>query len=144
MGNWSPVDLLSRESWGLGIVISFPTVFVDLSALALGLREIYSVALFVLNLIVIYFLFTVLKSIVIDYGYQVLIKRTKSVYMFYIAIHLPVLMLMSFSMNIVEDQYGTLTFMLTVGTLVLDIMFLLLLAAIRNAKPQQTAHDYSE
>lgn len=128
---------------GLGIIISFPTVFVDLSAPDLGLWEIYSVVLVVLKLIVIYFLFTVLKSIVIDYGYQVLIDRTKTVYTFYIAIHLSVLMLMSFSMNIAEYKWSTLTFMLTMGALVMDIMFLLLLAAIRQAQPRQTAHDYS-
>ena len=125
---------------GLGIIISFPAVFVNLSAPDLGMWEIYAVALFVLKLIVVYFLFTVLKSIVIDYGYQVLIKRTKNVYMFYISAHLSMLMLMSFSMNI---EWGTLTFMLTMWILVIDIMFLLLVAAIRRTKPHETAHDYS-
>ena len=90
---------------GLGIVISFPAIFVNLSAPDLGIWEIYSLALFVLKLIVAYFLFAVLKSIVNDYANQALINRTKSVYTFYIAIHLSVLMLMSFSMNIAEDQW---------------------------------------
>ncbi|WP_438297098.1 hypothetical protein [Sporosarcina sp. FA15] len=128
---------------GLGIVISFPAIFVNLSAPYLGIWEVYSLALLVLKLIVAYFLFAVLKSIVNDYANQALINQTKSVYTFYIAIHLSVQMLMSFSMNIAEDQWITLTFMLTMGALVMDIMFLLLLAAIRQAQPRQTAHDYS-
>ncbi len=47
---------------GLGIVISFPAVFVNLSAPNLGIWEVYSLALLVLKLIVAYFLFAVLEK----------------------------------------------------------------------------------
>lgn len=130
---------------GLGIVISFPAIFVNLSAPDLGIWEIYSLALLVLKLIVAYFLFAVLKSIVNDYANQALIKRTKSVYTFYISIHLSVLLLLSFSMNVAEGHGGDFIIMLTIGIIIMDITFLLLLAAIRRVKPRQTAHanDYS-
>src|SRR6185312_6549751 len=80
---------------GLGIFIAIPAVFINLSEPNLGMWEIYSVALTFLKLIVAYFLFTVLKSIVNDYGNRVLINRVKNVYTFYIAIHLSMLLLLS-------------------------------------------------
>lgn len=129
----------------LGAVITIPAVFVNLAAPNLGLWEFYSVFLFSLKLIVAYFLFAVLKSIVADYGNQVLIQRTKNVYMFYIAIHLASLFLMSISMNMPEYPWATFVVSLTIGAFIMDIAFLLLLGAIRRAEPHQTiqAHDYS-
>jgi len=129
----------------IGVVITIPAVFIDLSAPNLGMWEIYSTALFFLKLIVAYFLFDVLKSIVADYGNQGLIQRTKNVYTFYIAFHLASLFFMSFSMNIPEYPWATFVFALTIGVLIMDIAFLLLLAAIRRSVPGRTthAHDYS-
>lgn len=129
----------------IGIVISIPAVIVDLSAPHLGMWEIYSVSLLFLKLIVGYFLFAVLKSIVADYGNQALIQRTNNVYTFYITIHLSTLLLMSFSMNMPEYPWISLVFALTIGALIMDISFLLLLGAIRRAEPLQTvhAHDYT-
>jgi len=129
----------------IGAVITIPAVFIDLSAPNLGMWEIYSTALFFPKLIVAYFLFDVLKSIVADYGNQVLIQRTKSVYTFYITIHLASLFLMSFSMNMPEYSWLTLVFALTIGAFIIDIAFLLLLGAIRRGEPPRTTHvhDYS-
>lgn len=129
----------------IGAIITIPAVFVDLSAPNLGMWEFYSVSLFFLKLIIAYFLFAVLKSIVADYGNQVLIHRTKNVYTYYIAIHLASLFLMSFSMNMPEYPWATFVVALTIGAFIMDIAFLLLLGAIRRAEPRQTtpAHDYS-
>lgn len=124
----------------IGAVVSIPAVFVNLSVPYLGMWEIYSVALAVLKLIVAYFLFAVLKNIVHDYGcgYQLLINRTKNVYNFYIAIHLTMLMLLSFSMNMAGDSWSVLLVILGIGVVIMDIAFLLLIGAIRRAEPPQT------
>ncbi len=129
----------------IGAVLTIPAVFVDLSAPNLGMWEFYSTSLFFFKLIVAYFLFDVLKSIVEDYGNQALIHRMKNVYTFYTAIHLAALFLMSFSMNMPEYPWDTFVFAITIGVLIMDIAFLLLLEAIRSAEPPQTthAHDYS-
>ncbi|WP_342508091.1 hypothetical protein [Sporosarcina sp. FSL K6-2383] len=119
----------------IGAIISIPAIFVDLSAPYLGAWEPYAIALSFLKLIVAYFLFAILKSIVADSGNQALIQRTKSVYTFYIAIQLAVLFLMSFSMNMPEYPWMTIVVAFTIGALVVDIAFLLLLGAIRRAVP---------
>ncbi|WP_318614802.1 hypothetical protein [Sporosarcina sp. YIM B06819] len=128
----------------IGAVISIPAVFVNLSVPNLGMWESYSVLLFFLKLIIAYFLFTILKSIVNDYANQALIHRTKNVYSFYIAVHLASLLLMSFSMNMPEYPWLTFVAALAIGTFIMDIAFLLLLGAIRRAEPHQTAqnHDF--
>ena len=64
-----------------------------------------------------------------------MINRTNTVYNYYISIHLLVLALLSFSMNVSGSFWVTLTVMLTVGALIMDILFLLLLGATRRAKP---------
>lgn len=129
----------------IGAVVSIPAVFVDLSAPNLGMWEPYSIALLFLKLIVAYFLFDVLKSIVADYANQGLIQRTKNVYKFYITIHLASLFLMSFSMNLPEYPWATFVGALAIGAFIIDIAFLLLLGAIRRGEPPRIthAHDYS-
>ena len=119
----------------IGIVISIPAVFINLSAPDIDGWEIYSNALFVLKLVVAYFVFSVLKSIAKEYGNQALINRTNSVYNYYISIHLLLLALISFSMNVSGSFWDTLTVMLTLGALIADIAFLLLLGATRRAEP---------
>ncbi|MFJ7934115.1 hypothetical protein [Sporosarcina sp. NPDC096371] len=126
----------------IGAIISIPSVFINLIQPTFGIWELYSVSLFSLKLIVAYFLFAVLKSIVADYGNQILIQRTKNVYTFYIAFHLASLLLMSFSMNVPEYPWATFVFALSIGVLIMDIAFLLLIGAIRRAEPPEVSIDH--
>ncbi|MFC5589474.1 hypothetical protein ACFPRA_11280 [Sporosarcina soli] len=124
---------------GLGIVISFPSIFINLSEVHHSGWEMYGSALLVLKLIVAYFIFAVLKSIVHDFADRALISRTNRVFNFYIGIHLLALFLSSFSTNVSGDLWIAFPFILGLGVVIMDIAFLLLLGAIRRNAP---AHRY--
>lgn len=122
---------------GLGIFISFPSIFINLSEVHHSGWEIYGTTLLVLKLIVVYFIFAVLKSIVHDFADRALISRTNRVFNFYIGIHLLALFLSSFSMNVSGDLWMAFPFTLGLGVVIMDIAFLLLLGAIRRKEPDQ-------
>lgn len=125
---------------GLGIFISFPSIFINLSENHLIGWEMYSFALLISKLIVAYFLFAVLKSIVHDYSDRELINRTNYLFNFYVGIHLLTLFLSSFAMNVPEGLWMTAPLILGIGVVIMDIAFLLLIRAIRRQEP---AHRYN-
>ena len=120
---------------GIGIFISFPSIFINLSETHLIGWEMYAFALLILKLIVVYFLFAVLKSIVTDYSDRTLIIRTNRVFNLYVGTHLLALFLSSFSLNISGDLWLAAPVILGIGIVVMDIVFLLLLGAIRRKEP---------
>ena len=119
----------------LGAVISIPGVFINLSEPTLGNWELYSFLLLALKLIVAYYLFAVLKSIVTDFDNSILIARTRRVFNFYLAAHLLALGLHSFSMNVSGDYWVMTLVTSGIFVVVMDIAFLLLIGAIRRKEP---------
>ena len=64
------------------IFVSIPTTFVNLDGVSSLGWGIYTAALLFSKLILTYFLFLILKSIVKDYNHAALINRTNTVYTF--------------------------------------------------------------
>ncbi|MFS0576836.1 hypothetical protein AB1K83_14450 [Sporosarcina sp. 179-K 3D1 HS] len=119
----------------IGIFISLPGVFVNLSESQVGLWELYAYGLLVLKTIVAYYLFTALISIVKTFDNTSLLNRTNTVFKFHIGTHLAVLALGSFSMNVNGDYWVTATIFLGLLLIVMDIAFLLLVGAVRRTAP---------
>lgn len=117
-----------------GLIISFPGVFINLTATELGNWEAYATLLLVVKLIVAYFIFTVLKSLVTDFNNIRLINRTNSVYRFYMTIHFSTLALLSFLINVSGDFWVTLSLVGGICIVIMDIAFLLLIRAIQRKK----------
>lgn len=126
------------------IFISLPTVFVDVGkAVAFGWST-YAIALLFLKLMLVYFLFSILKGIAKDFGEKALIERTNKVYTFYITLNLILLAFTSFSMNVSGDFWVSIGFILMISSLIMEIIFLVLIRAIRRSEPTRTAIDKHE
>lgn len=115
------------------IFISLPTIFVDVHQ-ALG-WEIYSNVLIVLNLILVYFIFSIFKEIVQSVDHEELSKHTTGVFNVYMVVHLIYLTFLSFSVNLSENIMVTVNVVLTIATIVMNIAFLVLIRAIRKNVP---------
>ena len=123
------------------IFISLPTVFVDVGkAVAFGWST-YSIALLFLKLILVYFIFAILKSIVKDYDNEALIKRAHSVSTIYISLNLVLLAFLSFSMNVSGDFWNIISITLVVAVLIMEVIFLVLIRAVRRTKPSIAIFD---
>lgn len=123
------------------IFISIPMFFVNADQ-AIGFGwHIYSMALLILNLILVYFIFSVLKVIVNNYDNKALINRTYKTFNFYMSLSLIQLAFLSFSINIHEDIALTIAFILAIAVFIMNIVFLVLIRAIRQVEhfhPTQT------
>lgn len=114
------------------ILISVPTIFLNVhEAVDFG-WAIYSSVLLVLQLIVVYLLFSILKSIVKDYDNEALIKRTHSVSTIYISLNLFILAFLSFSMNVSGSFWEVISVVLLVAGFIMEIVFLVLIRNIRR------------
>ena len=119
------------------IFISIPTIFVNVDQ-AIGFGwHIYSIALLMLNLILVYFIFTVLKVIVNNYNNYALSNRTHNLFTVYMSLNLILLAFLSFSVNVPEDISLTISFILAIATLIMNIVFLVLIRAIRRASDSE-------
>lgn len=119
----------------IGIFISLPGVFVNLSEPQFGIWQVYGYALLVLKTIVAFYLFIVLIKIAKDSEKPSLLARTQTIFNFHIGAHLAVLAFSSFAMNMYGDFFVTLSIILSIFLVVMDILFLLLVGAIRRAYP---------
>lgn len=120
----------------IGMLVSVPSVFVNLSDAALPIGwSIYGTFLSALKLVIAYYLFHALIDMVKMIGEQALQSRTRTTFKFYVFIHLFTLALLSFSMNVSGDGWVALLFISTIGVLLMDILFLLLIGAVRRAAP---------
>ena len=116
----------------VGVFVSLPSVVVNLSEAALPFGwSTYTSLLFILKMIMGYYLFVVLKDVAKVFGDRALQQRTESTFKFYVAIHLFAFALLSFSMNISENGVVILS-LFSDRVLVMDILFLLLVGAIRR------------
>lgn len=128
----------------LGMFISLPSVFVNLSDTTLPTGwTAYGTLLLVLKLVITYYLFNILIDAAKMVGNHALQHRTNITYKFYITIHLFTLALLSFSMNIAGDGWIALSLISTIGVLIMDILFLLLIGAIRRVSPKDHRINYS-
>ena len=119
------------------IFVSIPTVFVNLIEVSSFGWGVYAIVLLFLKLILAYFLFLILKSIVADYDHTALIHRTNTVYTFYITLNLLSLAFTSFSMNVSGQFWVVFGGLLIIATFIMEIVFLFLIRAIRKAVPVQ-------
>ncbi|BAQ09687.1 ABC-type sugar transport system, permease component [Bacillus sp. OxB-1] len=123
----------------IGIFISLPGVFVNLTEQLFGWWGLYAYVLLFLKTIVAYYLFTVLLQVAGNLDNKSLVGRTQTVFRLHIGVHLAVLAVNSFSMNASGDAWMTVSFLLGIFLIVMDIAFLLLIGAIRRAAPLRPA-----
>ena len=121
------------------IFVSIPTVFINLDEVnSLG-WGIYTTVLLFLKLILTYFLFLILKTIVKDYDHTALINRTNTVFTFYITLNLLSLAFTSFSMNVSGSFWDVFGGLLIFATFIMEIVFLVLIRSIRKVEPVQVS-----
>ncbi|WP_210470655.1 hypothetical protein [Sporosarcina sp. 6E9] len=114
------------------IFVSIPTTFVNLDGVISFGWGIYSAGLLFLKLILAYAVFLILKRIVEDYEHTALINRTNTVFTFYMTFNLLSLAFLSFSMNMPSHSWLAVVAILT---FIMEIIFIVLIRAIRNAEP---------
>lgn len=113
------------------IFISLPTIFINVHEVIALDWVIYSIALLVLHLILVYFTFSIFNDIVKNYT-QAIIERTQHTFTIYMSVHLIQLLYLSFSMNIPENISLVIEIILAIITLIMTIVFLVLIRAIRK------------
>lgn len=113
------------------IFISFPTIFINVHEVIALDWMIYSITLMILNLILVYFTFSILKDIVKSHE-RAIIERTQRIFTLYISIHLIQLLYLSFSMNLPENISLLIGVSLVITTLIMTIVFLILIRSIRK------------
>ncbi|QUW20978.1 hypothetical protein JSQ81_14295 [Sporosarcina sp. Marseille-Q4063] len=117
------------------ILVSIPTAFTNLDEVnSLG-WSIYTAVLLFLKLILAYFLFLVLKTIVEDYDHTTLINRTNTVFIIYMISNLLLLANASFSMNVSGGFWIVVGGVLIFATFIMEIVLLILIRSIRKAEP---------
>lgn len=114
------------------IFISFPTIFINVHEQATILLKAYSMLLMMLQLILVYFIFILLKEIIADYDNPVLMKRIQHTFTIYIVIHLAFLASSTFTPNIAGDYWVMILSSLMFTAFILDVVFLILLRAVRK------------
>ncbi|MFC5605121.1 hypothetical protein [Sporosarcina koreensis] len=127
----------------IGMLVSVPSVFVNLSdpALSTGWTT-YALLLSAFKLITAYYLFVLLQDVVKVVGDQALQNRTNTTFTFFAAIHLITLAIMSFSMNMPGNDSDAITLLVFgIAVVIMDILFLLLIGAIRRVSPKQLHID---
>lgn len=117
------------------IFISVPTIFVNpAEQIPMG-WQLYGVLLIAMKLIVVYFLFALLKEVVGGLEIDSLSGRTERTSRFYIGFFLLLLAYLSFQMNVSGSGWDAIAIMLTIAAFLMDVIFLVLLRAIRRAVP---------
>lgn len=126
----------------VGMIASIPSVFVNLSGPELAYSwTVYGNGLFIINMIVAFYLFLLLMEIVKTLGITALIQRTSTTFKYFIGFYLFSFALMSFLVNTSGDGWIALNLIATIGVLIMDIVFLILLGAIRKAAPDSVQID---
>ena len=123
------------------IFIAIPTFFVDVGKVVGFGWGTYSIALMILKLILVYFVFSILKEIARSYDNEALSKRTHNVFTTYMSVNLILFAFLSFSMNIPENPISTFSFILMIASFIMEIIFLVLIRAIRRGKPSKAIFD---
>lgn len=133
-----------QKAWAFAtamIFISFPTIFVNVHEQTHILLNAYSILLMMLQLIVVYFIFRLLKEIAADYEDSLLMKRTNRTFTIYMITHLIYLAASTFSPNLSGDTWMLFILSLMFISLIMDVVFLILVRAVRRKVPETFA-DY--
>lgn len=114
----------------IGMLISLPGVFVNLSeAIDVGWMS-YTQGLFVWKVIVVYYLLGTWKSAIQGQGYTLLRDRLKQVYLLYMGVHFAMTLYMAFSFNIGGGSWSSVFLTLSFSVIAMDIALLVLIAAL--------------
>ncbi|AXI00812.1 hypothetical protein DV702_14515 [Sporosarcina sp. PTS2304] len=116
----------------IGVLISVPGVFVNLSEVSSGGWMLYAEGLFVWKIIVVYYLFATWKTAIQQVGFARVRSRVQLTYMWYMGIHFLMLLVTAFSLNIGGDYWTILYSTVSVLVVLIDIALLILIASLRR------------
>ncbi|AOV06189.1 hypothetical protein [Sporosarcina ureilytica] len=117
------------------IFVSFPTIFINVQEQTHILLNAYSTLLMILQLIVVFFIFQLLIEIVTAVDNPMLINRTERTFKIYIIANLIFLAASTFTPNTAGDYWEMIILSLMLIAFIMDIVFLVLLRAIRRDIP---------
>lgn len=115
------------------IFFSMPSVMIDFNLVDSGPWYYYSNFLFAAELVLVFYLFRMLKEIAVKGGDNALEGRTRRLFNIYIPANLLMLGLGAVMAVYYSDSLQILAFILVIALLVLNIAFLLLLNAFRKS-----------
>lgn len=122
------------------IFFSMPSVIIDFNLVDSGPWYYYSNFLFAAEVVLTFYLFRMLKQIAEMTGEKKLAERTRRLFNIYIPTNLFMLGLGAVMAVVESDNLQILAFLLVIGLLILNIVFLFLLNAFRKAvKEEKTA-----
>lgn len=128
----------------IGIFVSLPSIFVNLSDSALPFGwSFYASILSILKLVIAFYLFFVLMDMAKSFVNETLYTRTQNTFKYFVTIHFATLALMSFSMNVSGDGWVALSVILVIAGVLMDILFLFLIRAFLRASPDVRKVNYS-
>lgn len=116
----------------IGILISMPGVFVNLSEVTGGLWKLYAEGLFLWKVILVYYLFIVWKSAIQNVGQNRLRQRVQITYVWYMAVHFVMMLINAFSLNVGGSEWTSLYLFFSLMVIAMDIVLLVLIAALRR------------
>lgn len=119
----------------LMIFISIPTISIDMNKITHGPWQIYGHLLLILQLILIFFIFTSLTELVKVMKNKAMQDRTQGLFSLYMVLHLTILALLSFSGNLPDDFVSSVINFLSIVSLIMNIAFLVLIRTIRKYSP---------
>lgn len=116
----------------IGMLLTVPSVFVNLSEVSSGGWMLYAQLLFVWKMIVVYYLFATWKTATQMTGFARLHSRVQLTYHLYMGVHFLMLVLMAFSLNVGGDNWTLLYMTVSVIVVCMDILLLVLIASLRR------------
>lgn len=114
----------------IGMLISVPGVFVNLSEVTSGGWMIYAEVLFVWKVIVVYYLFGTWLSAFQGVGFARVRDRVRLVYVLYMVIHFTMMLLSALLLNVGGDDWTVLFVVVSVMVVLMDIVLMVLIAGL--------------
>lgn len=133
---YTPVSKKAEITAFIGMLITVPGVFVNLSEVTDGGWLLYAHALLVLKMITVYYLFIAWKEVWQGAGQSLIRQRMQLVYVLYMTIHFTFLLSTAFSMNI-GGSFDLWLLMNSIAVVAMDIVLLIVIAALRRAVPEE-------
>ncbi|PIC66052.1 hypothetical protein CSV71_15085 [Sporosarcina sp. P21c] len=116
----------------IGMLISVPGVFVNLSEVSDMGWTIYAGILFIWKTIVVYYLFGTWKSIIQEPGQAQLRNRIHTAYIWYMSIHFMMMLMTAFSLNFGDHAFSTFFIIISFALVAMDVLLLFLIASLRR------------
>ncbi|WP_153723163.1 hypothetical protein [Sporosarcina cascadiensis] len=127
-----PAAKKAEKAAFVGILISVPGVFVNLSEVTGGLWTLYAEGLFIWKVITVYYLFGAWKSAIQNVGQSRLRQRVQITYVWYMGIHFVMMLLTAFSLNVGGNEWSSVFLFFSLMVIAMDIVLLALIAALRR------------